>query len=187
MVGCTPAPPHHQSNVCRIFRQYPQWYWATQDAQKHWGVPISVQMAIIHQESHFNGDARPARERILWVIPWKRPSSARGYSQALNGTWHRYQRETHHNSARNNFEAATDFLGWYSYRAHRKLGIPLNNAYALYLAYHEGIGGYARGTYRKQSWLIHVAERVQTQANIYHYQLTRCERSLPKKPWYRFW
>jgi hypothetical protein len=32
-------------------------------------------MAIIHQESKFDPSARPQRTKLLWVIPWTRPSS----------------------------------------------------------------------------------------------------------------
>jgi hypothetical protein len=185
--ACTPEPPKDQSNVCLIFKQYPKWYWATQDTQKRWGVPISVQMAIIHQESHFRGDAKPPRKKLLWVIPWKRPSSAKGYSQAVDSTWAAYQRDTGKGGHRSSFDAATDFLGWYCYRAHKKLGIARTNAYALYLAYHEGMGGYSRRSYNKKPWLLAVAKKVQAQANAYHYQLVRCQAQLPKKSWWRIW
>ena len=55
------------------------------------------------------------------------------------------------------------------------------------LAYHEGMGGYARGTYRRKGWLIGVAQKVRRRAWIYHAQLKRCYNSLPKKPWWHFW
>jgi hypothetical protein len=188
LMACTPPPPKHQTNVCEIFREYPSWYWAALDSQRKWGVPISTQMAIIHQESHFDGKAKPPRGKILWVIPWSRPTSATGYSQAVNQTWKTYQKETDsHYSSRNEFDAATDFLGWYLERAHKRLGLPKNNTYDMYLAYHEGIGGFSRGSYKKKNWLINVAKKVQRQADTYHYQLVRCQNSLPKKPWYNFW
>jgi len=186
--ACSTPRPHHVANVCHIFREYPKWYWATQDVKRHWGVPISVQMAIIHQESHFNANAKPPREKLLWIIPWKRPSSAYGYSQALNQTWRGYKRSTGHGGAdRNDFKDAVDFIGWYAHRAHKKLGINRNNAYQLYLAYHEGLGGYQRRTYRRKAWLMHVARKVQKRAEIYSAQLRRCQSSLKSKPWYQFW
>ena len=40
-------------------------------------------MSFVYQESSFKADARPEREKILGFIPWFRPSSAVGYSQAL--------------------------------------------------------------------------------------------------------
>ena len=188
LVGCTPPPPKHQTNVCEIFKEYPSWYWSAMDSQHKWGIPVSTQMAIIHQESHFDGHAKPPREKILWVIPWFRPTSASGYSQAVDSTWGTYQNETGNGfSSRSDFDAATDFLGWYLDRAHKRLGIAKNDTYHLYLAYHEGLGGYARGTYKSKTWLLNVAKKVNSHAEQYHYQLVKCHNELPKKPWYRFW
>lgn len=187
IAGCVPEPPKEKNNVCAIFREYPKWYWAAQKSQKKWGVPISVQMAIIYQESRFQGRAKPPRTKLLWVIPWKRPTSAYGYSQALDSTFGSYKKETGNSASRKDFADAIDFIGWYCYKAHIRNGIPRTNAYALYLAYHEGMGGYTRGTFNQKPWLIGVAKKVQQQANNYHYQLVKCQDSLPKKPWWRVW
>ena len=119
---------------------------------------------------------------------WKRPTSAYGYSQAINGTWKRYKKDTGSNwVSRGAFDDAADFIGWFTYRAHKRAGIAMTNAYALYLAYHEGIGGYQKRTYLKKPWLISVAKRVQQRAWVYRSQLLRCESSLPTKPWWRVW
>ncbi len=189
VTSCTRSPPDHLDNICLIFKQYNDWYWDAEAAQRKWGVPISVQMAIIYQESHYNATARPARQHILWVIPWFRPTSAYGYSQAVNQTWKLYRRQTGNGDAsRNAFHAATDFIGWFAARARRKLGIKQYQAFRLYLAYHEGLLGYKRGTYRHKRWLIDVAHRVQRIAWIYHAQLKRCEGQLRQKPfWKRVW
>lgn len=187
LAGCIPDPPKSQNNVCEIFREYPKWYWAAQESQNKWGVPVSVQMAIIHQESRYKGGAKPPRTKLLWVIPWTRPTSAYGYSQALDGTWQLYQKSTGSTGARSEFDTVTDFIGWYANQANKRAGIPKNNAYDLYLAYHEGVGGYMKGTYKSKQWLINVAKKVQNQANLYHNQLVKCGSSLPKKPWYQFW
>ncbi len=186
ITACTPPPPSQPQNICKIFNQYPNWYWAAKKTKKKWGVPVSVQMAIIFQESGFNGNAKPPRGKLLWVIPWKRPSSAHGYSQALDGTWDHYKRQTGHSGAkRNDFRDASDFIGWYSVQAHRKAGISLYNANALYLAYHEGIGGYQRGTYRSKPWLMNVSKKVESRASLYQRQLSVCESHI-KKPWWKF-
>ena len=188
LTACTTAQPNHVDNVCKIFKQYPKWYWAAQKTEKRWGVPISVQMAIIHQESHFNAKAKPPRQRLLWVIPWFRPTSAYGYSQALEQTWDVYQRSTgNHGADRDKFEDAVDFIGWYANQAHRRAGIDPNDAYRLYLAYHEGIGGYQKRTYLKKKWLIRVAQKVKRRAMTYEKQLNGCRHKLKKKPWYRVW
>lgn len=186
LTGCATAPPKHVDNVCSIFEQYPKWYWATQDMQEKWGVPISVQMAIIRQESSFNSSAKPPREKLLGFIPWFRPTSAYGYSQATKESWRVYQRSTGRGGSRGSFYDALDFMGWYADQAHRRAGISKGNPYQLYLAYHEGIGGYIRGTYLKKKWLIDVAHKVECRAWEYHYQLARCQADLPKKHWWNF-
>ncbi|GAB4222927.1 MAG: membrane protein [Gammaproteobacteria bacterium] len=188
LASCATPRPDNVADLCKIFQQYPQWYWATQDVQKKWYVPIAVQMAIVHQESRFDGTARPPRTRLLWVIPWLRPTSAYGYSQALKETWEGYRLATgRHGADRDEFADAVDFIGWYGYQAYRTAGVDRRNAYQLYLAYHEGIGGYQRKSYRSKPWLIHVAHKVQRRADIYQRQLTLCRSRLKSKPWYRFW
>lgn len=186
--GCVKSPPRHVDNVCKIFKQYPDWYSDAKKVQKRWYVPISVQMAIVHQESKFNGKARPERTKLLWIIPWKRPSSAYGYTQALKGTWEHYKSK--HGSSwasRDDFGDGVDFIGWYAHQAYLKAGIPKNDAYKLYLAYHEGIGGYQRKTYLKKKWLINVAHKVSRRAKTYQSQLNHCQSSLKGKSWYKIW
>lgn len=185
LTGCAPVPPTHPLNICKIYSQYPHWYWASQSTYKKWGVPYSVQMAIIYQESRYNANAKPSREKLLWLIPWKRPTTALGYAQATDGTWQNYQRSTHqYNADRSNFAHANDFIGWYSYRAEKKLGISANNAYDLYLAFHDGINGYSQRSYEQKKWLKQVARKVERIANMYQAQLNRCQKSLPKKHWW---
>lgn len=186
LAGCATPPPKRVDNVCKIFRQYPKWYWATQDSQRRWGIPTYVQMAIIHQESRFNGKARPPRRWILWVIPWTRPSSSYGYSQAKKTTWQVYKKAVGRVWAdRDNFADAVDFIGWYANYAHRKLKISRTDTFRLYLAYHEGTGGYRKGTYRRKGWLVKVARRVAYRAQTYRKQLISCQKSLERKPWWR--
>ncbi len=45
-----------------------------------------------------------------------------------------------------------------------------------YLAYHEGRGGYRRGSYNHKPWLIDVANRVASRAATYNTQLAACLR-----------
>jgi len=188
LVACSSPPPRHQLNVCKIFRQYHSWYWDAQTTQRRWGIPISVQMAIIHQESHFRDSAEPPHKKILGFVLWLRPTTAEGYAQALDATWRLYLRDTHQRSARrSDFAKATDFIGWYANVFHREAKIPRRNAFALYLAFHEGIKGYQQNIYLRKPWLIKVAHHVQEVADIYHHQLIQCQSGLPKKPWWRFW
>ena len=188
LYGCATPRPDNVDNICEIFKQYPKWYWATQDVATRWKVPISVQMAIMHQESRFSAVAKPPRTKLLWIIPWKRPSTAYGYTQALDMTWKHYKRDSgKYFVSRDDFSDAADFVGWYGYQAYKKAGIKRSDAYALYLAYHEGIGGYQRGSYRSKAWLIKVARKVAKKASLYQSQLNRCKTDLNRKPWWRFW
>ncbi|MFT3741588.1 MAG: hypothetical protein QM752_02775 [Gammaproteobacteria bacterium] len=177
LTSCTTVPPrpHNIENACSIFQQYPDWQESVRGCQSRWGVPAAVQMAIMYQESAFEGKARPPRRKLFCVIPWKHISSAYGYSQALNGTWADYAHLPGNvGSKRQCFDDASDFVGWYCYQAHKKLGIPLNDAYSLYLAYHEGMQGYAHHSYLKKPWLMNVAKRVEARAKRYQRQLEQC-------------
>jgi len=176
--GCVTKPPSDVNNICSIFRQYPNWYRDAKDVERRWRIPVPVQMAIIHQESKFDGSALPKRTTLLWIIPWKRPSTAYGYTQALHATWKQYKRSDGGIlAARDNFTDAVDFVGWYANQANRRAGIPRNDAYPLYLAYHEGIGGYQRKTYLQKPWLIQVAHKVKARSQIYQAQLSRCGKT----------
>ena len=184
MIGaCTPPPPKNVENICEVFDEYTNWYWVAKKTQRDWGVPISVQMAIIHQESRFSAKAKPDRTKLLWVIPWKRPSSAYGYSQALQETWENYQKNANKSGNRDDFASASDFIGWYGFQAHRRAKISRNDAYNLYLAYHEGIGGYMKKSYLSKPWLINVSHKVSAHADKYQQQLKTCEKRFKKKWW----
>ena len=189
LASCIKSPqPQNVENICSIFTEYPTWYWATQETESQWGVPIGVQMAIIYQESRFDAKAKPPRTKLLGIIPWKRPSSAVGYTQALKGTWQDYKdSEGKTFTSRGKFSDASDFIGWYANQANKRVGISKSDAYNLYLAYHEGIGGYRRGSYQSQPGLINIANGVEQHAKGYQTQLQQCQLSLRNKPWYRFW
>lgn len=178
--------PHNLLNICVVFHQHPSWYWAANRSRERWGVPVSTQMAVILQESHFNAAAKPAHERLLGLIPWFRPTSAEGYAQAVNSTWHLYLKDTGQNSAnRSSFTKATDFIGWYLHRLQGQLQLPSHDVFDLYLAYHEGPGGFQRGSYKKQPKLISIAHHVDYRAARYREQLEGCEKKLPSRPWWR--
>ena len=175
IAGCSSSPPRNVNNVCSIFDEKSGWYGDAKDASERWGTPVHVLMAIIRHESSFRADAKPPRTELLGFIPWTRPSSAYGYAQALDTTWDEYEDEAGGWFAdRDDFEDAIDFVGWYTAESHRKLGISKWDARAQYLAYHEGHGGYARGTYKRKRWLMNTANRVQRTANNYAAQLKRC-------------
>jgi hypothetical protein len=139
-------------------------------------------MAIIHQESRFKADAKPPRTKCLWIFPGPRPSSAYGYAQAGNATWKQYIQSTGKRRAdRDDFDDAIDFVGWYGNLSHSKCRISKNDAYNLYLAYHEGHGGFNRKTYLKKGWLLKVARKVEKMAQHYKGQLAYCEKEFQKR------
>jgi hypothetical protein len=175
--GCaTTAPPKRLDNVCEIFREHTDWYEDAADSYKRWGIPIPVMMAILHQESRYVSDAKPPRTTCLWIFPGPRPSSAYGYAQAKDETWEEYQENTGNSWAdRDDFGDAIDFLGWYCHLSARQCGISKDNARNLYLAYHEGRGGFNRKTYAQKQWLVRVADKVQKRAVMYKSQLAACE------------
>lgn len=187
ITGCSASRPADVDNCCAMFDERRSWYDASSRARKRWGIPIHVQLAIIHQESSFKADARPPRTRILWIFPGPRPSSARGYTQALDETWSQYKKETGNRGAdRDDFRDSTDFIGWYGATANRRARVPRDDAYRMYLAYHEGPGGYLRGTHRSKPWLTRVAGKVNARAERYRRQLLDCETRLRPR-WWQFW
>lgn len=184
LTACVSRPPSDINNICTIFKQNPGWYRDAKDVERRWKISIPVQMAIIHQESKFDARARPARTKLLRVIPWKRPSSAYGYTQALHSTWMEYKRNNGSIfSSRDDFGDGVDFIGWYANEANKKARISRSDAYSLYLAYHEGIGGYQRKTYLKKSWLIPVARKVKAKAQMYAMQFNSCKSTIKSSSW----
>lgn len=183
--GCASAPPAQPDQICSIFREKSGWYKDARRAEKRWGMPISVGMAFVYKESSYRSDARPERERLLWVVPWRRPSSAFGYAQITDAAWREYLDDTRgFLRERDDFGTALDFVGWYNDRSHRRLGIAKNDAYNLYLAYYVGHGGYARGHHRKKPEVRKYARRVSEKSKRYAAQLSRCEKEF-RKPWWR--
>ncbi|MBF0285195.1 MAG: hypothetical protein HQL51_12155 [Magnetococcales bacterium] len=184
--GCatTPSgPPKKIHDACAIFEDRGVWYEASKKSAEKWGVPISVQLAILHQESSFRGDAQPPRATLFWFIPWTRLSSAYGYPQAKDETWSWYQEQTGNRFARrDDYADAVDFVGWYCDVSHKKLGLAKNDAYSLYLTYHEGHRGYKDGTYRSKAWLTKVARKVEGLSRRYQEQLTQCRGKLESPP-----
>tara|TARA_B100001173_G_scaffold193000_1_gene166501 strand:+ start:74 stop:685 length:612 start_codon:yes stop_codon:yes gene_type:complete len=179
--SCASKPPESPDNICLIFKEKKSWYKAVIRSEKRWKVPPYVLMSFVYQESSFKADARPEREKILGFIPWFRPSSAVGYSQALSKTWDDYKDETGNSRAsRKNFNDSADFIGWYASKGYYQ-GFEKTDARSLYLAYHEGYGGFEKKTYRKKQWLIKVADRVQARSTKYQQQYWGCAKELKKK------
>ena len=177
--GCNTYQPRHLVNICHIFFGETDWYEAARDAQRQWGTPMFVMMAIMHQESRFIDDAQPARPWLLGIIPLPRDSSAYGYAQAQDPVWGEYRRDRGNSGAgRDNFEDAIDFIGWYTHGTQKRLKVSKWDAYGQYLAYHEGRGGYERKTYDEKPWLKLVAKKVKRRAMRYNQQLKTCKANL---------
>lgn len=169
------SAPRDLDDACAIVGQRPAYLSAMRATERKWGIPVHVQMAAIHQESKFVGNARTPHRFALGVLPMGRQSSAYGYSQALDGTWEEYQHDQRRgNARRDRITDATDFMGWYMRDSVEKLGISANDAESQYLAYHEGRTGYANQSYLDKPWLVEVAARVGARAEMYRTQLQYC-------------
>ena len=177
--------PKNTSNSCSIFDERYFWYKYTKKVQEKWGTPIYIQLAIIKMESDFDWLAKPPRLKIFKVIPYKRPSSSFGYSQAVKGTWEQYKKETGNRLAtRARFKDSVDFIGWYTNKTETILKISKKDAFNQYLAYHEGWGNYKH--YKKNKKVIKLASKVEKQSNIYKKQLLKCRTSLDKNKYIIF-
>jgi hypothetical protein len=178
LAGCA-SKPSNINNVCAVFAQNNGWVgnWqrAARSAERKYGIPAPILMATIRIESGFQQRARPPRRKLLGVIPWRRQSTAFGYSQALDGTWDEYRRATGNRMARRtSFADAIDFVGWYHLRSHQLNGIARTDAYNLYLSYYAGHAGYRRGVWRSNSGMQAAARRAANMANQYAAQMRRC-------------
>ena len=189
--GCAtfaPSPPEDQTNICEIFREQPSWYDYAQESEEKWGTPIATQMAFIQRESSFRSHVRPDRKYYLGFIPGPRPSSAKGYAQAQDPVWGEYEDQAGSLFARRtHMKHATDFIGWYNARTRAQTGISLNNPEHLYYAYHEGAGGYQRGTYRSKPQVLNAGRQVASLSNRYQAQLNSCQAEFQCRKFYQVW
>ena len=134
-ISACSSVPQNTSNSCSIFNERYLWYKHTKKTEEKWGTPIYVQLAIIKMESDFNWMAKPARQKIFKVIPFTRPSSSFGYSQAVKGTWKQYKDETKNKLAsRTSFKDSVDFIGWYTNKTESILKISKKDVFRQYLA-----------------------------------------------------
>ena len=183
-VGCSSIPTN-TSNSCSIFKERYFWYKHAKKSELKWGTPIYIQLAIIKWESGFDWLAKPPRQKIFKIVPYKRPSSSFGYSQAIKGTWEQYKKETGNKLAtRARFKDSVDFIGWYTSKTQSILNISQEDAFKQYLAYHEGWGNYKY--YKKNKKVINLAKRVEKQSLIYKKQLSQCGKRLSKNKYIIF-
>ncbi len=177
--------PKNTADSCSIFSERYLWYKHTKKAEQKWGTPIYIQLAFIKMESGFDWLAKPERLKIFKVIPYRRPSSSFGYSQAVKGTWEQYKKETNNPLAtRTRFKDSVDFIGWYTNKTAKLLKISKKDAYRQYLVYHEGWGNYKN--YKNNQKVIILAKKVAEQANEYRKQLSKCQKRLNKNKYIIF-
>ena len=184
ITGCS-SIPQNTSNSCSIFNERYFWYKHAKKTEQKWGTPIYVQLAIIKMESDFDWLAKPARQKLFKIIPFKRPSSSFGYSQAVKGTWEQYKNETGNKMAtRARFKDSVDFIGWYTDKTESILKISKKDAFRQYIAYHEGWGAYKN--YKNNQKVIGLAKRVKNQSDKYKSQLQECQKRLNKNKYIIF-
>ena len=184
VTACSSIPKNTQ-NSCSIFEERYLWYKHAKASYEKWGAPIHLQLAFVKKESDFDWLAKPPRKKIFKVVPFKRPSSSFGYSQAVKGTWEQYKKETGNKLAtRARFKDSVDFIGWYTNKTESILNISKKDAFKQYLAYHEGWGNFKY--YKKNKKVIRLAKKVEKQSNIYKKQLLKCSDNLNKNKYIIF-
>ena len=186
IVSCSSVPKYPQ-NACKIFGEKYFWYKHTKKSSETYGVPTYVILAFINKESGFNRFAKPKRSKLFKIIPYKRPSSSFGYSQAVKKTWELYKTETDNPLAlRTRFKDSVMFIGWYISKTKKINNIPVDDSYRQYLNYYLGWGNYAKEVYKTDKKAIIFAKSVQKQSNIYKSQLRECQKSLDRKKYIIF-
>ena len=185
LISACSSVPQNTSNSCKIFDERYLWYKYSKKVEQKWGTPIHIQLAIIKMESDFDWLAKPPRQKLFKVIPFKRPSSSFGYSQAVKGTWEQYKNETGNKLAtRARFKDSVDFIGWNTNKTNSILKISLQDAFKQYIAYHEGWGNYKH--YKKNKKVINLATKVEKQSKIYKKQFSKCSNSFSKNKYIIF-
>ena len=177
LISACSSIPSNTSDSCSIFNERYLWYKHAKKSEQKWGTPIYLQLAIIKMESGFDWLAKPPRQKLFKIVPYKRPSSSFGYSQAVKGTWRQYKTETGNKIAtRTRFKDSVDFIGWYTSKTEKILKVSKQDAFKQYIAYHEGWGNYKN--YKNNKKVIDLAKKVERQASIYKKQLSDCKNSL---------
>ena len=180
LLSACPPIPKNTADGCSIFSERYLWYKHAKKTEQKWGTPVYLQLAFIKMESDFDWLAKPKRKKIFKIIPYKRPSSSFGYSQAIKGTWKQYKNETGNKFAtRTRFKDSVDFIGWYTNKTEKILKISKKDTFRQYLAYHEGWGNYKN--YKSNQKVILLAKKVQKQSEKYKKQLNECRKSLNRK------
>jgi hypothetical protein len=186
IASCSSVPRNPQ-NACKIFGEKYFWYKYAKKSSEKYGAPVHVILAFVKKESGFNRWAKPERYKLFKIIPYKRPSSSYGYSQAVKKTWELYKTETGNPLAlRTHFRDSVMFIGWYINKTKKINKIPLNDSYRQYLNYYLGWGNYSKKAYEKDKKAIIYAKSVEKQSKIYKNQLRECQKSLDRNKYIIF-
>ena len=185
LISACSSVPKNTADGCSIFSERYLWYKHAKKVEKKWGTPVYIQIAFIKMESDFDWLAKPPRQKIFKIIPYKRPSSSLGYSQAVKGTWEQYKKETGNKLAtRARFKDSVDFIGWYTNKTEKILKISKEDSFRQYIAYHEGWGNYKN--YKKNQKVILLAKKVKNQSDKYKRQLSKCGKYLTTRKYIIF-
>ena len=186
IISCSSIPKYPQ-NACKIFGQNYLWYKSAKKSSEIYGAPIHIILAFVNKESGFDRWAKPKRTKLFKIIPYKRPSSSFGYSQAVKKTWELYKTETGNTLAlRTRFKDSVMFIGWYINKTNKINKIPLSDPYRQYLNYYLGWGNYAKKVYTTDKKAIIFAKSVEKQSKIYKSQLRECQKNLDRKKYIIF-
>ena len=71
LISACSSIPSNTSNSCSIFNERYLWYKHAKKSEKKWGTPIYLQLAIVKIESDFNWLAKPPRQKLFKVVPYK--------------------------------------------------------------------------------------------------------------------
>ena len=187
MLASCSSVPKYPANACKIFGERYLWYKHIKKSSVTYDAPIYMILAFVNKESGFDRWARPKRTKLFKVVPYKRPSSSLGYSQAVKKTWGLYKTETDSPLAlRTRFKDSVMFIGWYINKTNKINKIPFNDSYRQYLNYYLGWGNYAKKAYETDKNAIIFANSVKKQSNIYESQLRECKKILDRKKYIIF-
>ena len=186
LTSCSSIPRYPQ-NACKIFGENYLWYKHVKKSSETYGAPIHIILAFVNKESGFNRWAKPPRQKLFKVVPYKRPSSSLGYSQAVKKTWELYKTETNNPLAlRTRLKDSVMFIGWYIKKTNKINKISIKDSYRQYLNYYLGWGSYAKKVYKTDKNSIIFAKSVEKQSKIYKKQLQECSANLDKRKYIIF-
>ena len=71
LISACSSVPKNTADGCSIFSERYLWYKHAKKSEQKWGTPIYLQLAIIKMESDFDWLAKPPRQKLFKVIPYK--------------------------------------------------------------------------------------------------------------------